>query len=806
MKKIYFFLLGLFALAGLNSAQAREVVTDTSTWVTDLSTLKQGDKLMLYCYGVSTRRAFIMESPTEINAGDDAAGLHQVLLNRNFKLGTMASAYYVFTVTDYSVADDGQSAQIKLTAASGHVFGTFYVDESSQWARWPGKLYEDASQIADLTITIPEGDGIQPGQFYIMDPNGVYFNGQEYNSVTSTTGKFVGWNTTGANSIYMLKKATVEDKNTITGTIITETEDGIQVGEGSYDVEVLPGDSISAMAFENYTFLKAYDGNDNEVKLPYHVTDESLGADGTFYLKMTYAKWPEVTIQGVDEEGNELYTDIAYRELGTKFTAPARSEVKLGYELVTTEYNDHVFTVDDDQALWTLTYKKNPTAGLPFTPTTVTDGKFAEGTKFYTLSIAGARPIYSMNEDSTGVNIRLNGMVNDSVEYYSWAFTGNLDEGFEIYNLANGAAKKVYLEGSANGSAAKLGTAEDIAALPEGATSKFSLLANSRGGYTFYHPADATACLNQFGGSNSTTLATWTNGNSPADANSNIVITEITAEDIQAYKYLNANLYLNTEGYVGGYTADKLTALKAAVAAKDLAACNSAIETLKAETDTIAFDASKTYQIIAAFPGFVRVQPEATYAVYASADDSLRWGALQADDEAYQWVFAAASDTTYTITNVKAKKAIVSWRFGSGAGSQAVLDGAVPVGEISGTVYFATGAVAPFAFRKNGVAPASYQLIHRYGSGNGDRVTMSGEFGNGKPAATSGRIHTYNADGAVYNNIWHLKAVGDVPTGIGTSVITPAEQTEAIYDLSGRRVSKATKGLYIINGKKVLVK
>ncbi len=804
MKKIYFFLLGLFALAGLNSAQAREVITDTSTWVTDLTTLKQGDKLMLYCYGVSTRRAFIMESPTEINAGDEASGLYQVLLNRNFKLGTMASSNYIFTVTDYSVAEDGQSAQIKLTAASGHVFGNFPYVESSTYEKWPGKLYDDASQIADLTITPVDGDNAAPGRYYILDQNGVYFNGQIVGS--DGTGKFVGWNSTGDNSIYMFKTATVEDKSTLSGTIITETEDGIQVGEGSYDKEVLPGDSITAMAFEHYSFLKAYDADDNEVTLPYHINDEVLGPDGTFYLRMIYAAWPEVTIQGVDEDGNELYTNIAYRELGTKFTAPNEAAVKLGYELVTTEYNDHVYTTEDDQAMWTLTYKKNPTAGLPFTPTTVTDGKFADGTKYYTLSIAGARPIYSMNEDSTGVNIRHTGMVNDSVEYYSWAFTGNLDEGFEIYNLANGAAKKVYLESSANGSPAKLGTAEEIAALPEGATSKFSLLANSRGGYTFYHPADATACLNQFGGANSTTLATWTNGNSPADANSNIVITEITAEDIQAYKYLNANLYLNTEGYVGGYTADKLTALKAAVAAKDLVACNSAIQTLQAETDTIAFDASKTYQIIAAFPGFVRVQPEATYAVYASADDSLRWGALQADDEAYQWVFSAASDTTYTITNVKAKRAIVSWRFGSGAGSQAVLDGAVPVGEISGTVYFATGAVAPFAFRKNGVAPAAYQLIHRYGSGNGDRVTMSGEFGNGKPEATSGRIHTYNADGAVYNNIWHLKAVGDVPTGIDTNVITPAEQTEAVYDLSGRRVSKAAKGLYIINGKKVLVK
>ena len=33
-----------------------------------------------------------------------------------------------------------------------------------------------------------------------------------------------------------------------------------------------------------------------------------------------------------------------------------------------------------------------------------------------------------------------------------------------------------------------------------------------------------------------------------------------------------------------------------------------------------------------------------------------------------------------------------------------------------------------------------------------------------------------------------------------------ADAKNAIYDLSGRRVNKAAKGIYILNGKKVLVK
>ncbi len=42
----------------------------------------------------------------------------------------------------------------------------------------------------------------------------------------------------------------------------------------------------------------------------------------------------------------------------------------------------------------------------------------------------------------------------------------------------------------------------------------------------------------------------------------------------------------------------------------------------------------------------------------------------------------------------------------------------------------------------------------------------------------------------------------DFPTGI--KKVENSRQNEAIYDLSGRRVSNPTKGIYIVNGKKVL--
>ena len=42
-------------------------------------------------------------------------------------------------------------------------------------------------------------------------------------------------------------------------------------------------------------------------------------------------------------------------------------------------------------------------------------------------------------------------------------------------------------------------------------------------------------------------------------------------------------------------------------------------------------------------------------------------------------------------------------------------------------------------------------------------------------------------------------------TGI-SEVVRDGEKESAIFDLSGRRVAKPAKGLYIVNGKKILVK
>ncbi len=54
----------------------------------------------------------------------------------------------------------------------------------------------------------------------------------------------------------------------------------------------------------------------------------------------------------------------------------------------------------------------------------------------------------------------------------------------------------------------------------------------------------------------------------------------------------------------------------------------------------------------------------------------------------------------------------------------------------------------------------------------------------------------------VSNIVWND---GDITTGIA-NVNVEKKNADVIYDLQGRRVVNATKGLYIMDGKKVVVK
>ena len=100
-----------------------------------------------------------------------------------------------------------------------------------------------------------------------------------------------------------------------------------------------------------------------------------------------------------------------------------------------------------------------------------------------------------------------------------------------------------------------------------------------------------------------------------------------------------------------------------------------------------------------------------------------------------------------------------------------------------------------------------------YSGGNTDgakvRCTMCMHAGT-VDASTEGHIISYNTHGRSYANVFRFWDGGPIETvGIGSVTNDDnvnGEKNGAIYDLSGRRVEKAVKGIYIQNGKKVYVK
>ena len=93
----------------------------------------------------------------------------------------------------------------------------------------------------------------------------------------------------------------------------------------------------------------------------------------------------------------------------------------------------------------------------------------------------------------------------------------------------------------------------------------------------------------------------------------------------------------------------------------------------------------------------------------------------------------------------------------------------------------------------------------------GDLVTAETKVGDSfKPTTKATNSWTIEEDGdiIVYNtsgcHIYSIEVTKDAPVGIST--VNAEAANGAIYNLQGQKVEKAQKGLYIINGKKVVIK
>ena len=769
MKKFYISLILLLACLYHLPMQAREVVQEIGPLVTDLSQIQSGDKLLFFCNGPTDpndkeyglRQAYLRE-------GDD----HQLFISRNLEMNSMSSSDFIWTVVSYEpVKDDPLSYTIKLQSPRGNNLPVFPY-QANKKPKWPGMTVSpEEGESAVYTVTCNEaGDSL----FFIKDENGVFFNGQSIaENSASQQARFVGWNSPSGNSLYKLYLPKVAEKNTYTVTMVLNDENGEKFDESIVQVEGLVGDTVQAPAWEHHTFINAVNSDTEEpVAFPYVI-------DGTEpFLSLTYETWPYLIVSGTVENTDQtIYYFEDYVKKGSKLALPTKEELGVGYTLVTPGYEDYVITQDEEI---NLVYRRDG-RGLPFVATTMENGNFAADTKWYLLRLNSSKTL-GYDAETAGVTC---GAVTDYSDAHLWAFVGDLDNGYQIYNKAAGPSRILWATDGNNKTQVFLTDVADTEA-----PNTFDLFFNENG-FSWRLHNTPLAYLNDLGEKG--IVKFWANEKAEKAPGSRFTFFEYTDALADALTFGEYIAYLQSEDCVGGWTADQLADLKKAYAEKDTTLCREAVERL-ALMDTIAFDVNKTYQIISAYREFIAYQPGSVYAMAQEADSTLHWKSLVETDPAFHFGFNVASDTTYYMVSTLNQLPIGGFRFGGFA--KCVEWGHPDLAEPQ------VGQPAAFQVVKNVTAPASYFFVHNYGS---SIITLSAD-PNKDGQATEGKISTYNTQNGEFNNYWRLKPVGEWSAVEDHLTLDPATQCPSIYDLSGRKVAKATKGLYIFHGKKVYVK
>ena len=771
MKKFYLSLILLLSSLCILPVQAREVVQEIGQLMTNLSQIKTGDKLLFFCNGpidpenkeYGLRQAYLREGNN-----------HQLFISRELELNAMSSSDFIWTVLSYEpVENDALSYTIKLKSPRGNNLPVFPY-QANKKPKWPGMTVDpEEGETATYTITCnEEGDSL----YLIKDENGIFFNGQSIaENASPAQARFVGWNSPTDNSLYKIYIPKVVEKETYQVTMVLNDENGEKDENSVIQVEGLIGDTIKAPQWEHHTFHNAIDGDtEKPVEFPYVI-------DGTEpFLLLNYETWPYMIVTGTLENTEEIiYYFEDYVKKGSRLPMPTKEELGVGYSLVTEGYEDYVVTEDAEIS---LVFRRDGN-GLPFVATTLQNDEFAADTKWYLMKVNGTK---TMNYDAETGAVTC-GEVTSYSDANLWAFVGDLENGYQVYNKAAGTAKILWSADSSNGSQVMM---TDVADTQDPKT--FDIAFNENG-FSWKLHGTPLSFLNDFGGKG--ILKFWVNAKAEKAPGSRFTFFEYTEDLANALTYGEYLSYLQAEDCVGGWTAAQLAELKQAYAAKDTTACRTAVNHL-AEVETIAFDEKKSYAIISAFREFLAYQPKSVYAMAQEADSAMVWKSLVETNPAFQFGFNVASDSTCYIVSALNQLPIGGFRFGDFAkcvewGDMSVEENLVKVGH-----------PAAFKMVKNATTPASFYFVHNYGP---SIITLSADpHKDGK--ATSGKINTYNTQGGAYNNYWRLKPVGEWSSIEDVEVITPAQQKQVIYDLSGRKVAKAVKGLYIINGKKVYVK
>lgn len=294
---------------------------------------------------------------------------------------------------------------------------------------------------------------------------------------------------------------------------------------------------------------------------------------------------------------------------------------------------------------------------FPFAISTLTEGEFGEGMKWYYLKMRNKDVTYD-----AGTGKALTGNVDKKGVNNLFAFTGNPFEGFSIYNFAAGS-KKVFWRNDATDAGRVFFTE-----ISETDGNTWMLSKNGDAGYVFRLNGHATGYMND----HQPEIAIWNASWGATDGGSTFTFEYVEnpdfggVEDLQAY-IAEVNAYIAT-GVANGNTVGYITEESYQQVADALAAANTAVENrtgciealtnLKTAVANVKFiqpEEGKFYKIVSSCTKDHRAGQE----VYVNNDGSMHFA--NADDYGYElgsamsrvWQFVPAADGKFYIKNVE---------------------------------------------------------------------------------------------------------------------------------------------------------
>ncbi len=579
-------------------------------------------------------------------------------------------------------------------------------------------------------------------------------------------------------------------------------------------VRVATGEPIVAPSISHFTSLTAIDQvatQSTTIPVSYrpwrriYVDGITLNADGSL---------PEKGEENYIFSGEEMFVDIdsiiTAPDMGALYTFNVEQTNLSGMnesDVPLTVTGDNIY----EGAFFTFYYDMN----VPFKSTDVAaDGTVPEDATWYILRFRNdkvltgnltAEGAWSLGGVPVQLLILDAGAVID--DYALWCIRDNGDGTYSLFNKANPG---MVLSDDGTVPAFVIATGAEVGVTLTSIGDGYGLIATQSNGTQAY--------LNDNGGNG--ILHYW----SEADEGSKVTFEEY---DPARYTFLLGRSALNAINCINGYTEDQVEEIRGIIEEGNVELEQDVedmvldlIETPAEEL--IQHNPSNGYAIISANEIYI-TRDNVKYALYLEGDSILSWKEFNQHDPNFYFELGNMETLTTEVSGedsvVCSIKSITSgkyvdaseWAFQQPLGASEEYN--------AETMRFHLAPAVAEYNQESGeetvaAVPAGFYIDRWwYSGGNTDgakvRCTMCMHAGT-VDASTEGHIISYNTHGRSYANVFRFWDGGPIET-VGIGSVTNDDnvndgQNGAIYDLSGRRVEKAVKGIYIQNGKKVYVK